>query len=340
MGLVTGAIVAGVAAGVGAIAQADAAEKARRAKMSAAERAREDIEQGKKGRYKRTYTLSSGKKVSEEEFENIKKVPGGLAFTQDATFEDELIEKGYDQYMDDAELDLDTAYDKAMGLVDTGMGEMKTEYEGAIERFDPYAQQGKKALDLYMGMFSGGDGGAANIMNTPMFKAQQSEMNKQIAAQMAATGRGGSMKSIESTFAPAQQQLMRQAYGDYFRQLSPIVGYGYSATASQAGLQSDLGRRMMAGRAYQSGLEQQRGLGKSQLDQQRAAMGYQHSGNLANIELGKGAIEANYATQMGNIYSGVLDQAATFAGSMMGGGANIMGPSYGGQGYGQYGGYA
>jgi len=43
---------------------------------------------------------------------------------------------------------------------------------------------------------------------------------------------------------------------------------------------------------------------------------------------------------MGNIYSGVLDQAATFAGSMMSGGANTMGSSFGGQGYGQYGGYA
>lgn len=270
----------GFSTGIGGFLQADAAEKTKRAKMKAADRAREEVESGK---------------------------------------------KEYMTSMEAAELDLDTAYDKAMGLVDTGMGEMKTEYEGAIERFDPYAQQGKKALDLYMGMFSGGDGGAANIINTPMFQAQQSEMNKQIAAQMAATGRGGSMKSIESTFAPAQQQLMRQAYGDYFRQLSPIVGHGYSATASQAGLQSDLGRRMMAGRTYQSGLEQQRGLSKSQLDQQRAVMEYQHSGNLANIELGKGAIQANYAQQMGNIYSGVLDQATKFAGSMMGGGVNTMG---------------
>ena len=295
MGFSTGAMITGLATGIGGFLQADAAEKSKRAKMKAADRAREEVESGK---------------------------------------------KEYMTSMEAAELDLDTAYDKAMGLVETGMGEMKTQYKGAIERFDPYAQQGKKALDLYMGMFSGDDGGAANIMNTPMFKAQQSEMNKQIAAQMAATGRGGSMKSIESTFAPAQQQLMRQAYGDYFKQLSPIVGYGYSATASQAGLQSDLGRRMMAGRTYQSGLEQQRGLSKSQLDQQRATMAYQHSGNLANIELGKGAIQANYAQQMGNIYSGVLDQAATFAGSMMGGGGNMMNTSYGGQGYGQYGGYA
>ena len=125
-----------------AVAQDKAAKKAKRAQMSAAERARGDIETGK---------------------------------------------EQYDLYMDDAELDLDAAYDKAMGLVDTGMGEMKTEYEGAIERFDPYAQQGKKALDLYMDMFSGGDGGSANIINTPMFQAQQGEMNKQIAAQMAAT---------------------------------------------------------------------------------------------------------------------------------------------------------
>jgi hypothetical protein len=249
-------------------------------------------------------------------------------------------DKGAMGYIDESELDLDAAYDKAMGLVETGMGEMKTEYEGAIERFDPYAQQGKKALDLYMSMFSGGDGGAANIMNTPMFKAQQSEMNKQIAAQMAATGRGGSMKSIESTFAPAQQQLMRQAYGDYFRQLSPIVGYGYSATASQAGLQSDLGRRMMAGRTYQSGLEQQRGLGKSQLDQQRSSLAYQSGLNMANLDFGEAAIEADYKMQLANSWDNILNSAATFAGSMMGGGSNIMGPSYGGQGYGQYGGYA
>lgn len=249
-------------------------------------------------------------------------------------------DKGAMGYIDEAEVDLDTAYDKAMGLVDTGMGEMRTEYEGAIERFDPYAQQGKKALDLYMGMFSGDDGGAANIMNTPMFKAQQSEMNKQIAAQMAATGRGGSMKSIESTFAPAQQQLMRQAYGDYFNRLSPIVGYGYSATASQAGLQSDLGRRMMAGRTYQSGLEQQRGLSKSQLDQQRSNLSYQAGLNMANLDLGEAAIQADYNMQMANTLGDVLGSAATFAGSMMGGGANIMGPSFGGQGYGQYGGFA
>lgn len=312
-------IIGGLAAGVGAIAQADAARSARRAQMSAAERAREDVVGGKKGRYKRTYTLSSGKKISEEEFERLKKSISGSIIANDATFEDELIEKGYDQYMEEAEQDIDVAYDRAMGLVDTGMQEMRAEYEGAIDRYAPYAQQGKRALDMYMGMFDDEGGGAANIINTPMFRAQQAEMNKQIAAQMAATGRGGSLKSIESTFAPAQQQLMRQEYANYFNRLNPIIGYGYGASAAQAGLQSNLGNRLMAGRSYQSGIQQQAGNIRSELDRQRAAMEITQGANLANIEMGKGAIQGSYYNQMGNIYGRGLEQMGQLMGGISGG---------------------
>lgn len=272
-------IIGGLAAGVGAIAQADAARSSRRAQMSAAERAREDVIESR---------------------------------------------GGYDQYMEEAEQDIDLAYDRAMGLVDTGMQEMRAEYEGAIDRYDPYAQQGKRALDMYMGMFDDEGGGAANIINTPMFRAQQSEMNKQIAAQMAATGRGGSLKSIESTFAPAQQKLMRQEYANYFNRLNPIIGYGYGASAAQAGLQSNLGNRLMAGRSYQSGIQQQAGNIRSELDRQRAAMEITQGANLANIEMGKGAIQGNYYNQMGNIYGNIANQAAQFAGGLAGQGGNVL----------------
>ncbi len=224
----------------------------------------------------------------------------------------EDLETGYSTYeerMDAAKSDLDTGYGQARQDLERAKGH----YDTASKRYDSYTQQGKSALDMYMSAFT--EGGEANVINTPMFKAQQDEMNKQIAARLATSGKGAAMKSIETDFAPAQQQLLRGAYSDYFNRLNPIIGYGYGATGQQA--QFDIGKsRLDAG---QASLSAELARNQASLNQSRGSMRYQHGANLGSLELGKGVVEADYQRSMGNIYSDALDDVSKLYGYKQGG---------------------
>ena len=210
----------------------------------------------------------------------------------------EKLETGFSSY--------EERMDAARGDIKEGYAQARQDYTTATERYTPYAQKGESALDMYMAAFT--PGGEANVINTPMFKAQQDEMNKQIAARLAASGKTTALKSIESTFAPAQQQLLQGAYSDYFNRLNPIIGYGYGATGQQA--QFDVGKARLA---------ETQGRTLASLNQAQGTMGYQHGANLGSVELGKGVIESDYHKSMGNIYGGIAEDAGRIYGYMKGG---------------------
>lgn len=292
MGVVSGAIAIG-----GAIIQGEQAKKARRAKLSAAERAREELGLGK---------------------------------------------EEYDRRMDLAETDIDQAYDLGLARMEQGIAEMETGYarargdldvarsdiEAGIERFDPYAQAGTRALAGYERALTE----PSSIFDSPIYSSKEARLTKLLSARAAQTGRLGSAADIQATFAPAYSQLMEQEYASALGRYQPLIQYGYGAAGQQAGLgqamagvagqqaslEADLGRRMMAGRTYQSGLDVERGQRLAGIQGGRAAMGYTQAGNLANIALGRGNIEADYFNQVGNIYGGLAEQAGELAGQLTG----------------------
>ena len=342
MGVIAGAVALG-----GAIIQGAQAEKARRAKMSAAQRAQASLETGMRGGTKRVYNMPDGRQLSEDEFNKLTVAPGGGFFKEmlekgEITSENVEV-KGYDQYMDQAEIDIDTAYDLGLQRMEQGMAEMQAGYqrargdldvaradiEAGIERFDPYAQAGTRALSGYEKMLNQ----PSSIFDSPIYSSKEARLTKLLSARAAQTGRLGASADITASFAPAYQQLMEQEYASALGRYQPLIQYGYGAAGQQAGLNqalagvagkqasyaADLGRRMMAGRAYQSGLDVERGQKQAGIQASRGAMEYTHSGNLANIEMGKGAIEANYFYQIGNIYGGLAEQAGEIAGQLVGG---------------------
>ena len=346
MGVVAGAIGA-VTAISSALIQGGQAEKAREAQMSAAERAKASLETGMRGGTKRVYNMPDGRQLSQDEFNKLTRAPGGGFFKkmlQEGQITSDTVEvKGYDQYMDQAEIDLDTAYDLGLQRMEQGMAEMQAGYqrargdldvaradiEAGIERFDPYAQAGTRALSGYEKMLTE----PSTIFDSPIYSSKEARLTKLLSAQAAQTGRLGASADITARFAPAYQQLMEQEYASALGRYQPLIQYGYGAAGQQAGLNqalagvagqqasyaADVGRRMMAGRTFQSGLDVERGQRQAGIQASRGAMEYTHSGNLANIEMGKGAIEANYFNQIGNIYGGLAEQAGEFAGQLIGG---------------------
>jgi len=371
------AIIGGAVLG-GVVLSNEEKKKAKKSQLKGIDAGKSNLEDAKKGTYKTQYTLPDGKKVGYDEAVEYIKSEQKPAFSKDGTgivdmfepIEDKLAklnpeevidEKGYDQYVQDAEnrvidardgaleytqqgldnsiRDIEKGRDDALGSIQKGMDQMSGQYEGAIDRYEPYAKAGNKALSMYMDTFSGD--GSSSILNSPIFKAKQQQMNKAIATQMAQTGRGGSMKSIESTFAPAQQNLMAQEYNDYFNRLNPIINYGYNASSNQANLQSQVGNNLMKGNnlmgttSYNAGMQlganqmsannnmagiyQMGGSQLAGLSQDQANMQYQYGTDQANLSIGEGAANANYHNAIAGSYDNLVNSGSQLAGSLMGG---------------------
>ena len=367
------AVIGGAVIG-GVLMSNDQKKQAKNAQLKGIDAGKSDLEKAKKGTYKTQYTLPDGKKVDyDEAVKYIKRkrgAKGNISIADEFSLQDELKklnpeqvadEKGYDQYMKDAEnqvidardgaleytqkgldnsiADIEKGRDDALKSIQQGMGQMTNQYNQAIDRYEPYAQAGNKALSMYMDTFSGD--GSSSILNSPIFKAKQQQMNKAIATQMAQTGRGGSMKSIESTFAPAQRNLMAQEYNDHFNRLNPIINYGYNASSNQANLQSQMGNNLMEGNnlmgstSYNAGMQ----LGMNQINannnmaniyqtggtqlaglyQDQANMQYQYGADLANLSVGEGVANANYNNAMADSYQNLANSGAQLAGNLMGG---------------------
>jgi hypothetical protein len=133
------------------------------------------------------------------------------------------------------------------GLAALGQGydAARPEYQGAIDRFQPWTDAGTKALGTYQDSLGlNGAGGNANAVSqfqaSPGYQWQQDQAADQIARKQSALGALGSGNTMVALQDRAQN-IANQEYGGWQDRLNGLSNTGLQATGAQATLQKGLG---------------------------------------------------------------------------------------------------
>ncbi|MCP4353335.1 MAG: hypothetical protein GY795_48420, partial [Desulfobacterales bacterium] len=234
----------------------------------------------------------------------------------------------------------------------TGRGDITQTSKGAINRFNPYEETGRSALDKEAA-FSGALGAEAqaeafaDYQASPGQKWLQQQQEQSLIRNAAATGgtqSGNVLSALQEQAAGRAAQNYQQDLGN----LRSLAQRGQSAAGSQAGVQSQAGRdlaqmemqsaqaamqaKIQAAQA-QAQMEMQRGSSQAQLQQslgQNLSNIYGGTGsNLASLRYGAGQDIANQlgmtGQQLAQLQSG---QGSALAGIDQQAAANIANLSY------------
>ncbi|MBD3844268.1 hypothetical protein IED13_01060 [Bosea sp. SSUT16] len=144
---------------------------------------------------------------------------------------------------------LDTAQGNALGALGQGFGQARTDlntnYNGAIDRLNPWVTAGTGALGTYQGSLGLGgqaerDAAVSQFQNSPGYQYavdQASDATARKASALGALGSGNTMAAI----ADRAQNMQNQEYGAWQDRLNGLSTQGMQAAGTQAGLQGQLG---------------------------------------------------------------------------------------------------
>ncbi len=173
------------------------------------------------------------------------------------------------------------------GGLASGRGDITQASEGAIDRFNPYEQAGKSALDREAA-FSGALGAEAQAQAFADYQASpgqqwlQQQQEQSLLRNAAATGgtqSGNVLSALQEQAAGRAAQNYQQDLGN----LRSLAQRGQSAAGSQAGIQSQAGRDLAQ-------MEMQ--VGQAELAARQAA-----GSQLGQMEYGTGQAAQNAALQ-------------------------------------------
>ena len=172
--------------------------------------------------------------------------------------------KGGQEILDGARIDALGAIDHGRGLSLEALGrgydqartDLTTNFEGAIERFAPYVESGRRAGTMYensLGL-NGVDGNAAAVgafRESPGYRFSVDQATDAVARKASAIGALGSGNTM-TAISDRAQGMANTEYGGWQDRLERRSGLGLQATTAQAGLQGQFGATL-------AGLGQQRG---------------------------------------------------------------------------------
>jgi hypothetical protein len=140
-----------------------------------------------------------------------------------------------------------------------------------------------------------GQGVPEFLATNPAYQFRQQEAQK--ALERSAASRGG---LLSGQFAKALQErsqgLASEEFGNAFNRLSGVVGMGQNAGQQLSSLRERTGERMLTNIGAQAGLRQQAGT-------QRAAIGQQFAGSLADLMRSRGDAVATGQIGQANAYN-------------------------------------
>ena len=172
---------------------------------------------------------------------------------------------------DDQSAALDAAHNNATAALSTGYDTQKQNYNTAIDKYNPYAQQGGQANTMY-GNALGTNGlqaqqqfGQNYAANDP-FRLQNAQLaSDQLRRQYNSRGQGYS-GSADLGVARANLQQGSQDYNNYLNRLQGAGQQGLTATGAQSGLYQGLGNAGMQYGQSQAGNEISYGNASAQND--------------------------------------------------------------------------
>lgn len=119
------------------------------------------------------------------------------------------------------------------------------QYQGAIDRLNPYAQAGERALGTYQDSLGlNGQTGYDNTVNayraSPGYERRVNEATDAVARKASALGALGSGNTMQA-ISDRANYLADEDYGRWQGQVQGLAGMGQQAATSQAGIQQGLG---------------------------------------------------------------------------------------------------
>jgi hypothetical protein len=133
----------------------------------------------------------------------------------------------------------------SLAALGQGYSQAAPEYQGAIDRFNPWVDAGKGALTTYQNSL-GQNGAAGNAAAVAQFQAspgyqyqvdQATDGVARKASALGALGSGNTMQAISDRAG----QMANAEYGGWQDRLNGLSNTGLQATGQQAGLQQGLG---------------------------------------------------------------------------------------------------
>lgn len=190
--------------------------------------------------------------------------------------------------------DIATGAQEAGTLLGTQPAEIQAAQEQAASFLNPYYQAGTAGLGQLQ-QLAMGQGVPEFLATNPAYQFRQQEAQK--ALERSAAARGG---LLSGQFAKALQErsqgLASQEFGNAFNRLAGVVGMGQQAGQQLSSLRERTGERMLTNIGAQAGLRQQAGT-------QRAGIGQQFAGSLADLMRSRGDAVATGQIGQANAYN-------------------------------------
>jgi hypothetical protein len=133
----------------------------------------------------------------------------------------------------------------ALSALGQGMEAARPEYQGAIDRFNPYVADGRVADTAYQGSIGLGgadarDAAVASFREAPGYRYAVDQATDAVARKASALGALGSGNTMQA-ISDRAQGMADQGYGAWQDRLKGIGDRGFQATGAQSGIQTQLG---------------------------------------------------------------------------------------------------
>jgi hypothetical protein len=215
----------------------------------------------------------------------------------------------------------------SLAALGSGYDAARGEYNGAIDRFNPWVDAGKGALGAYQGSLGLGgaaerDAAVSQFQNSPGFGYAVDQATDAVARKASALGALGSGNTMQA-IGDRAQNMQNQEYGAWQDRLNGLSNTGLAATGQQANLQQGLGNLSAQQGRDEAGIYTGNANKSADIYGNFAGLG---ASNISNMtQFGTNALLNGVKSGQDNVNSGF-----SFGANLAGAGLGLLGMGMGG----------